>query len=101
MVEYGEKARQIAEGTDLDHLLDDDLRRMALERAMEVFGEAAGRVPAFVRRDIDIPWARIVGLRNVLIHAYDRVDTPRLLAAVQDDVPGVVERVRAFLQGAD
>ena len=49
--------------------------RGAVERHLEVIGEAAGRVSIeFRKTHSEIPWSRIVGQRNVLIHEYGEID---------------------------
>lgn len=48
---------------------------LAMTRLLEILGEAAARVSDTGRqRWPAIPWAKIVGLRNRLIHGYDKVD---------------------------
>ena len=56
--------------------LDSDWKyRLAAERAVELIGEAATRLPPELRdRHPQIPWREIIGMRNRLIHGYDGVD---------------------------
>ncbi|WP_289500116.1 HepT-like ribonuclease domain-containing protein [Gloeocapsopsis sp. IPPAS B-1203] len=50
------------------------LIQSAVERQLEILGEAAGRVSeAFRCTHSEIDWRRIVGLRNILIHRYDEI----------------------------
>ena len=47
----------------------------AIERALELVGEAANRVDAESTSVYPaIPWRGLIGLRNVIVHGYDRVD---------------------------
>jgi uncharacterized protein with HEPN domain len=49
-------------------------RARALERLVEVIGEAASRVPEeFRSRYPEVPWHQTVAIRNRLIHVYDRM----------------------------
>ncbi|MFP4502786.1 MAG: DUF86 domain-containing protein, partial [Candidatus Hydrogenedentota bacterium] len=49
-----------------------EMRRLAVERKLEILGEAARRVSEELRRGHpEIPWTDIVGLRNVISHQYD------------------------------
>jgi uncharacterized protein with HEPN domain len=46
----------------------------SLERCLELIGEAANRIaPDFQKTHPEIPWAGIIGMRNLLIHGYDSV----------------------------
>ena len=52
----------------------DEETTYAVIRALEIIGEATRRTSAeTLGRYPQIPWPRIVGLRNLLIHNYDEV----------------------------
>ncbi len=62
----------------------------AVIRRLEIIGEAAKRVPPDVRdRHPEIPWRRISGMRDFLIHSYSGVNLDMVWKAVQDDLPGL------------
>lgn len=47
----------------------------AVIRSLEVLGEATKRVPAAIRQEHpEIPWSKMAGMRDVLIHDYMGVD---------------------------
>jgi uncharacterized protein with HEPN domain len=47
----------------------------AVIRSLEILGEATKRIPASYRQNhSDIPWSRMAGMRDVLIHDYMGVD---------------------------
>lgn len=53
-----------------DRMLQD-----AIVRRIEIVGEAATRVSPAARDEIEaVPWTQIIGMRNIAIHQYDRVD---------------------------
>jgi uncharacterized protein with HEPN domain len=57
----------------------------AVTRCVEIIGEAARAVPHDVRAQApSVPWAQIVATRNILVHAYGRVDPAILWALVQN-----------------
>ena len=95
-------AEQIAEftaGLDEDAYLADSLRRSAVERQLEIIGEALKNLRAL---DPDtaalIPdLHRIVGLRNVLAHGYAVVDDRVVWAAAHAHVPTLAAIVDELL----
>jgi uncharacterized protein with HEPN domain len=61
--------------TDLQTLEDTDYLQDALIRCLEVLGEATKRLSQDCRdRHPEVPWRAMAGMRDLLIHAYDRVD---------------------------
>ena len=74
----------------------------ALIRHMEVIGEAARRVPqAFRACYPDVDWPRIVGLRNRLIHEYDKVSLPLLQLIIQNELPPLIAQLERMLEERD
>jgi uncharacterized protein with HEPN domain len=60
----------------------------AVVRQLEVIGEATKRLSVPLREaHPEIPWRRIAGLRDVLIHDYMGVDIDAVWQATQRDVP--------------
>lgn len=70
------RAAEFADGKCFEDYVADAMLRSAVERQLEIVGEALGRLAkldAVLAASIpELP--RIVGLRNVLIHGYDQVD---------------------------
>lgn len=77
--------------------LRDRMRQRALERTIEILGEAAGRVSQPARQElVQIDWRRIVGQRNVLAHKYSKIDYALLYNSTRDNVPrliGILEKL--------
>ncbi|SAI88976.1 hypothetical protein MBBA_2130 [Methanoculleus bourgensis] len=70
----------------------------AVVRNFEVIGEAVKRIPESMKEERpDIPWRRIAGLRDVLIHQYLRVDLEAVWAIVRDDLPEFKQAVAEIL----
>jgi uncharacterized protein with HEPN domain len=63
-----------------------------------LLGEAAAQVSdAFCDRHPDMPWSKITGMRNVLIHGYFAIDNEIVWSAVEDDLPQLESEIRAWL----
>ena len=70
----------------------------AVARNFEVIGEAAKRLsPTFQDKTPEVPWRRLAGLRDVLIHQYDSVEMIEVWNIVERDLPDVKERIAAIL----
>lgn len=60
----------------------------AVIRSLEVMGEAAKHIPDGVRvRHPEIPWKRMAGMRDKLIHEYSGVDLEMVCDASQEELP--------------
>lgn len=56
-------------------LYDDVMFRSAVERQLEIIGEATNRLSPDVKAErSDVEWQNIVGFRNFIIHEYFGVD---------------------------
>lgn len=70
-------------------------------RQLEIIGEATKRLSAALRsHNSHVPWRRIAGLRDVLIHDYMGVDLPAVWTITQREVPALkadLERILANL----
>ena len=86
MLAAATEAQAMCRGLDAAAVAADRRTLLALERLMELVGEAARRVsPEVQRMHPGIPWRSIIGLRNVLAHEYGRVDHRLLFKAASVD----------------
>jgi uncharacterized protein with HEPN domain len=70
----------------------------AVVRNLEVIGEAVKNVPTEVRdRHPAIPWQRIAGLRDILIHQYFGIDIDIVWDIVRNKLPELQQQVQAIL----
>lgn len=69
-----ESIEKYIEGYDKPKFMDDPKTIDAVIRQFEIIGEAAGNISKELVKDSPIPWHRVIGLRNKLIHDYFGVD---------------------------
>src|SRR6266705_4254322 len=94
MQDYARRAQGIIGAHTLEDLSKDDVARLAIERALEVIGEAANRFPPEFRDKYpDVEWRKIIGMRNVLIHGYDVVQPEILWDTVQQNIPRLLNQI--------
>ncbi|MBO0947807.1 HepT-like ribonuclease domain-containing protein [Fibrella forsythiae] len=73
----------------------------AVERELEIIGEAMSRLLK-LDEAVSITHSRqIVGLRNRVIHAYDAVDLTTIWGVVNKSLPLLAEEVEILLQQPD
>jgi len=75
-------------GMDRAAFLGDLKTQAAILHEITLLGEAVKRLsPEFRARHPHIPWHKIAGMRDKLVHAYDQVDLDRVWDVAEHDVP--------------
>jgi uncharacterized protein with HEPN domain len=80
----------------------DPMRRAAVERQLAIIGEALNQLirldPASAARISE--HRRLMGLRNILVDSYAKVDDRVIWSIVQDKLPGLRHEVEDLLVGS-
>jgi uncharacterized protein with HEPN domain len=98
MIEATETALNFVTGRQRVDLDSDQMLLFALVRAVEVIGEAAGRVTEATREAAaDIPWSLVVSMRNRLIHAYFDVDNDVVWKTATEELPALLPKLRGLV----
>lgn len=68
--------------------LKSDLIQDAVERNIEIIGEACNHLPLeFINKHTEVEWHKPISMRNRLIHGYFNVDIPLLWNTIQTIIP--------------
>jgi uncharacterized protein with HEPN domain len=98
MLQAAKEVESMLEDHDLDAFLADRVLLRAIERGVELIGEAARRVSAsYMTAHPEVPWRRIIGQRNILAHEYGQIDHELLYKTAVEDIPGLIERLQVLL----
>ncbi len=98
MLDAARTVEQMSSNQDFTQYSNDRRTQLAVERSLEIIGEAAGRVStSFRNAHPEIPWRQIIGQRNVLIHEYGEIKQERIWKTVTENVPPLIELLKHFV----
>lgn len=91
MLEYARGVVATVAGMTFEQYLADANVRLAVERRIEIIGEAAGRVSQeFRNAHAEIPWRKIVAQRHVLAHGYGEIDDELIWTVATVHLPALI-----------
>jgi uncharacterized protein with HEPN domain len=91
MISHAREAVELLGDRNREVFGNDRVLQLALTRLVEIVGEAANRVTDKGRQaHAQIPWPRIIGMRNRLVHGYDVIDHGLLWDTVRSDLPPLI-----------
>lgn len=83
-------------GMELETFLSDARTQMAVGMALVLIGENASRIiphhPDFVADHPEIPWSKIKGMRNFVVHDYYELELPVVFDTVKLSLPALVSQ---------
>jgi uncharacterized protein with HEPN domain len=83
---------------DLNH---DELLGLAIVRLLEVIGEAANSVsPVIIEKNPGVPWKKMIGMRNRLIHGYFDINYDIVWDTIIHDIPDLIQLLKQLLPRA-
>lgn len=90
MLDFAGAVLEYTRGFDQESLAADRMRLDATLHKLALIGEAATRVPPELRALApDVPWRKIVGTRNRVIHAYLGIEMSAVWSVVSADIPAL------------
>ena len=102
MLQAAKEVEEMTGNHNLASFLEDRILLRALERGLEIIGEAAKRVSSpFMEAHPEIPWRQIIGQRNILAHEYGQIDHELLFNTVKNDIPELIVIINRLLPPLD
>lgn len=91
MLEHGRETLSFVEGRAYEDYLADAMVRRAVERTVQIIGEAAARLSrSFCDAHPEIPWRAIKAQRHILVHEYDEIDHEKIWRVATVHIPELV-----------
>ena len=98
MLEAVQSIEEYSTNLSFDVYDADKKTKDAVVRNFEILGEAATHITDEVRvRFPDIPWNRVIGLRNIIIHRYFGVDHAMVWFIIKEQLPSLKTHIEAAL----
>ncbi len=83
-----ESIKKYSENKSPEEFFKDEMTQDAIIRKIEIIGEASNRLSDELKnRFPDLPWEKMRGMRNILIHMYDEIDLNIIWDTINKDIP--------------
>ena len=90
---------EFTHGADFAEYQRNKMLRSAVERKLEIVGEAANKISKkFCDRYPNIAWRKAIGLRNVLIHEYGAVRHEIVYVIATRHIPVLMKQMKDILK---
>jgi len=98
MLEAASLVGECIKGKTVRQLQSDKICSSAVKYQLMIIGEAANRIsPEFRTAHPAIPWLQMIGMRNILVHAYHKVSLARVWKVATISVPELVTLIKLYI----
>jgi uncharacterized protein with HEPN domain len=94
MCEFCRRVIEYARGRTFEEFANQTQLQDSIPHPLVLIGEAASRVSPDARASLpQVPWSKIVAMRNIVVHAYDSVDLDLVWVTILDSIPALLEQL--------
>ena len=98
MLQAAQRIQEFTAGLSYEGYLDSILIQSAVERQLEIVGEASRRMSEEFRQEHpEIPWSGIIAQRNVIAHQYEDIRQERIWSVVTEDIPVLISQLEPLI----
>lgn len=98
MLHHARKAHEKVAGVTREHFDHDEDVRTVITWHLLIVGEAASRVSEEEQQQLpEIPWRRVVGMRNRLVHDYGNIDAEVVWITATQRLPELIDHLTRHL----
>ena len=97
MLMYSNEVIEIISDENHSSFLKNRIKRLAIERLIEIIGEAANHVSIETQNNSpDIPWSKIIGLRNKVAHDYGEILSDRIWLIASYSIKELINTINKY-----
>ena len=93
------RVEEYTKGIDYKNFMDNNLLQAGVMREIEIMGEATKKLANELKEKYPgIPWKRMAGMRDKLIHDYFGVDLDAVWDTIEKDIPLLKNKLEAMVE---
>ena len=98
MLDAARSVLEFTKGVEVREYRQDRKLQLAVERALEIIGEAARLMsPSFKAAHAEVPWQQIIAQRNVIAHEYGEINPERIWFLASREIPALIAVLESLL----
>lgn len=98
MLRYAQAIEPVVVGLSYDDYLAQFTTRLAVERAIEVVGEAARHISRdFQVAHPEVPWRKFISMRHIIAHDYGELDHEAIWRVATTHIPELIVLIQPMI----